>query len=171
MNKKIYIISYLLILLGLVALALNKMLDIDFITSNHFNIITISTVFAGFMFTSLGIIIGFNSNQAIRKFERISTMDKIYKNIIIGIIFSIISVCISLVLVIVKVDVLPETNSIKSVIGVVAIVLELYFLILTIVQFVIYVKHTYFAISVVRQDIKSKLPTKEDMEETLKQIK
>jgi hypothetical protein len=166
-NKKL-IILYLSVLLFLIIATLNNNLNFALISSNQFNFITVSTVFAGFLFTSLGIVAGLYSNIALKKFERISTMDRIYGNIILGIIFSLISVVFSLGIIFIKTD---EYNLLTNYISKWSNVAQIYFLILTIVQFSISVKYTYFAIKVVRSDIKKNLPDKEDMQETLKKIK
>lgn len=162
------IILYLLILLFLVILTFKNSLDFSLIGSNQFNLITVSTVFAGFLFTSLGIVAGLYSNSTLKKFERISTMDRIHGNIILGIIFSLISVIFSLGIIFIKID---PNNSWANYISKIANITQIYFLILTIVQFSISVRCTYFAIKVVRSDMKKSLPSKEDMQETLKKIK
>lgn len=51
--------------------------DFNIIAENQFNIMTMNTVFVGFLFISLGIIAGFSDNASIRKFERIKAMDNI----------------------------------------------------------------------------------------------
>ena len=50
-------------------------------------------------------------------------------------------------------------------------IFELFFLMLAIIYFSLSVKYTFFAISVVRADIKSKLPNQEDVRKILDKIK
>lgn len=171
MNMKCFkscIVKKMLLNLGVLIIILflhqKSLIDLDFISQNHFNFITVSSVFAGFLFTSLGLIVGFHSNNSIKKFERIDTMDRIYSNILLGIIFSIISIAIAILCLIVNVNVPKLVREI-------VLCLEINFLILTVVQFVISVKCTYFAINVVRQDVKKNLPSKDSMNETIKKIK
>lgn len=165
-SKKV-IILYLVVLLTLIIITLKGNLNLSTIEDNQFNLITVSTIFAGFLFTSLGIVAGFYSNEVIKKFERIPTMDKIHGNIIIGIIFSLISVILSLFMIFINFDDIFLGNEISKWIN----VLEVYFLILTIIQFSISVNCTYFVIKVVRSDIKKKLPKKEELDDILKKIK
>ncbi|MCX0397429.1 hypothetical protein QTH53_01930 [Clostridium perfringens] len=163
-NKKT-IILYIVILILLFIASNNNWLDLNIIKQNEFNFITINTVFAGFLFTSLGIMAGFTSNNALNKFERIKTMDSIYLNILLGISFSVISIIISICKIIFTFNI--TINWINNIVS----IIEIYFMILTIVQFVISVKCTYFAITVVRSDVKKNLPSKESIQETLKKIK
>lgn len=165
-SKKV-IILYLIVLLSLIIVTLKGNLNLNIIEDNQFNLITVSTIFAGFLFTSLGIVAGFYSNEVIKKFERIPTMDKIHGNIIIGIIFSLISVVLSLFIIFINLDNIFGGNEISKWIN----VLEVYFLILTVIQFSISVNCTYFVIKAVRLDIKKKLPKKEEIDEVLKKIK
>ncbi|NFI51680.1 hypothetical protein FDA52_01575 [Clostridium botulinum] len=166
-NSKL-IILYALILFTLVIGMCNGNINFELLDNNQFNLITVSTVFAGFLFTSLGIVAGLYSNSTLKKFERISTMDKIYGNIILGIIFSLISVIISLLIICIKVT---NDTSITTIVHKLANIVQIYFLFLTILQFVISVKCTYFAIKVVRYDIKKNLPSKTEMDEILSKIK
>ncbi|WP_288478082.1 hypothetical protein [uncultured Clostridium sp.] len=163
-NKKI-LFFYICVFIILFIASTNNYLDLNVIKNNEFNFITINTVFAGFLFTSLGIIAGFSSNSALNKFERIKTMDSIYLNIILGICFSLISIIISICKVIFIFDVtIIWINKLIDMI-------QIYFMFLTIIQFIISVKCTYFAISVVRLDIKKNFPSKESIKETLDKIK
>ncbi|MCR6516451.1 hypothetical protein M4I33_16465 [Clostridium sp. LY3-2] len=159
------IIIYLCVLILLFIASRENLLNLDVVKQNEFNFITINTVFAGFLFTALGIIAGLSSNGALNKFERIKTMDSIYLNILLGIIFSLVSIVISIGKLIFNIEI--DTFWIKDLFD----ILEVYFLILTIVQFVIAVKCTYFAINTVRNNIKKSFPSKESMQRTLNKIK
>lgn len=163
-NKKI-IGLYIVILILLFMASSNNCLNINVIRNNEFNFITINTVFAGFLFTSLGIMAGFTSNNALNKFERIKTIDSIYFNILLGISFSLISIIISICKIIFtfNINILWINNIVN--------IIEIYFMILTIIQFIVSVKCTYFAITVVRSDIKKNCPNKESIRKTLEKIK
>lgn len=162
---------YLLIFIFLVFIDSIGGLDLKIIADNQFNIITVNTVFAGFLFTSLGIIAGFSNNTAIRKFERIKTMDNIYNSILMGIVFSILSIAIGLIIVLFNFSFIIKSLYIYNVLKSIGYIFELFFLIMTIIYFSLSVKNTFFAISVVRLDIKSKLPNQENVQKILDRIK
>ncbi len=162
---------YLLILIILAFAYYKGALDLKLITENQFNIITVNTVFSGFLFTSLGIIAGFSNNTSIRKFERISTMDKIYKCILKGLIFSVLSSIVALIIALFDFNFIIGNRYIYNILKSIGYISELFFLAMTIIYFSFSVKNTFFAISVVRADIKSKIPNKEETQKILNKIK
>lgn len=162
---------YILVFIFLIFIAYIGGVDFNIIAENQFNIMTINTVFAGFLFTSLGIIAGFSDNASIRKFERIKTMDNIYNNILKGIIFSILSIVIGLIIVLFNFSFLIKNLFVYNILKSTGYIFELFFLMLAIIYFSLSVKYTFFAISVVRTDIKSKLPNQEDVRKILDKIK
>ena len=101
--------------------------DFNIIAENQFNIMTMNTVFAGFLFTSLGIIAGFSDNVSIRKFERIKTMDNIYNNILKGIIFSILSIVIGLIIVLFDFSFLMKNLFVYNILKSTGYIFELFF--------------------------------------------
>lgn len=62
-----------------------------FDSSNHINILTVNSIFAGFLFTSLGIIAGFMDKEKISNLDKNGYMDKYYNSIYLGLIFHIAS--------------------------------------------------------------------------------
>ncbi|EPY6430583.1 hypothetical protein ACWO41_001331 [Clostridium sporogenes] len=66
--------------------------DNNFNRGDHFNIITINSVLAGFLFTSLGIIVGGLGKEKIDRLERGGYLDKYYGAIYIAILFNIVSI-------------------------------------------------------------------------------
>lgn len=62
-----------------------------FDSRNHINILTVNSIFAGFLFTSLGIIAGFMDKEKISNLDKNGYMDKYYNSIYLGLIFHIIS--------------------------------------------------------------------------------
>ena len=169
--SKLIKLAYLFIFIFLVYISYKGGLDFDIIAENQFNIITVNTVFAGFLFTSLGIVAGFSNISSIRKFERIDTMDKIYNNILKGIIFSIVSIVIGIVIAIINFENIIKNTLIYNTLKSTSYICELFFLIMAIIYFCLSVKHTFFAISVVRMEIKSKLPNQKKVKEVLEKIK
>lgn len=68
----------------------------------HFNLLTISTVFSGFLFTSLGILIGFIDKANMPDLESAGFVGQYFNGILTGIALFLISVATSLVLIILK---------------------------------------------------------------------
>lgn len=66
----------------------------------HINILTINSIFAGFLFTSLGIMIGILDKERISRLDKAGYMDNYFNAIYIGLFFHVISILISLILVI-----------------------------------------------------------------------
>lgn len=161
------IILYIILLFLLVLLTIFNKINMEYLRGNEFNFITVSTIFAGFLFTALGILTGFYSNQSVKRFERIPTMDRIHTNIMLGIIFSIISVVFSISIVLISFGDGYWGQKFFNVFS----IIETYFLLLTIIQFSISVKNIYFILTVVRSEIKKKLPPKEEVDNVLKKIK
>lgn len=62
-----------------------------FNSNNHINILTVNSIFAGFLFTSLGIIAGFMDKEKISNLDKNGYMDKYYNSIYLGLIFHITS--------------------------------------------------------------------------------
>lgn len=59
--------------------------------SSHINILTVNSIFAGFLFTSLGIIVGFMDKEKISNLDKNGYMDKYYNSIYLGLILHILS--------------------------------------------------------------------------------
>ena len=75
------------------------------------NIITINSVFAGFMFTSLSMLISVISTDTVRRLERASLMDEIYINILCGIYCGLASIGIALSVIFILPNVITYVNS------------------------------------------------------------
>lgn len=67
----------------------------NFNNQHHINILTVNSIFAGFLFTSLGIIAGFMDKDRIANLDKNGYMDKYYNSIYIGLIFHIASAVLS----------------------------------------------------------------------------
>lgn len=64
-------------------------------TSYHLSLLTINSIFAGFLFTSLGIMAGIADKKSLLSLEKGGYMDKYYNSIYVGLFFNIISIVIS----------------------------------------------------------------------------
>lgn len=74
-----------------------RITEIDELTNLYTTFITISTVFAGFSFTALGLLLGLSSETLIQKISNTSIVIKKIQNIIFSIVFFVISSVLSLV--------------------------------------------------------------------------
>ena len=84
MNKLFNYIPLIVIVISLILIdnfgLLNLSPLIKNINDNLFNIITVNSVFAGFLFTSITFFVGVSNTKTIVVFERIGYMQKIYDN-------------------------------------------------------------------------------------------
>lgn len=74
----------------------NKIFEIEINNEFNSNIINVSAVLAGFLFTSLGIIISLPQNKFIEQLRLVGYMDVIYKAMFLGIIFLISTLILGL---------------------------------------------------------------------------
>lgn len=144
------------------------------------NIITINSVFAGFMFTSLSILIGVLSSDTIKRLEKASLMEEIYKNIFCGIYCSLLSIVFSLVAIFIGPNVLSYLSLQKqsvlngSLINIVTSVipfLMIYTLILSILCFLGSVIDVKFIIKDLRKRLNKGSISEESKREVLKKIR
>ena len=120
-----------LIITIIITFFVTQKLSLDFVKTSHFNIIIVNTVFIGFLFTSLYILLGFLNERIIQFFQEAGAMKNVYKNIESGIGSSLISIIFSLINLIV-VDTIKNFDIIVNFMyG-----LELLFLIITIYYFI-----------------------------------
>lgn len=71
----------------------------NFDRGDHFNIITINSVLAGFLFTGLGIIIGGLGKEKIDRLQKGGYLDKYYFAIYTAIFFNIISIIAGIIII------------------------------------------------------------------------
>lgn len=67
--------------------------------SFHISLLTINSVFSGFLFTSLGIMVSIADKERISVLDKAGYMDNYYNSIYLGIIFHVISAVIALILI------------------------------------------------------------------------
>lgn len=70
-------------------------------TDFHVKILTINSIFAGFLFTSLGIMISILDQKRITRLDKAGYMDNYFNGIYIGLFFHVLSIIISLMLIII----------------------------------------------------------------------
>lgn len=74
----------------------NIIASVNITTDLHFNILTINSIFAGFLFTSLGIMVSLSDKPRISKLDIGGYMDNYYNAIYTGLFFHIFSTLIAL---------------------------------------------------------------------------
>ncbi|MEG0857919.1 MAG: hypothetical protein RSG52_15750 [Terrisporobacter sp.] len=72
-------------------------LDFSFVGDNHFNFITVASVLAGLLFTSLSMMMGFLNNEIMRIFERADLLKDVYSRMILSINLDIFFIIFSLI--------------------------------------------------------------------------
>ena len=103
-KKKVMIVIIHSVLLLIIAI-INTQISfitiptIDNMTERQIDYITISTVFAGFSFTALGLLLGFSSEKLIEKIKNTDIIMQKLGRIILSIVFFSLSVAISLIFV------------------------------------------------------------------------
>jgi|GEM_PF-4107796 len=150
-------------------------IGINIVSANHFNLITINTVFAGFLFTSLALVVSLANDKSIVRLERGDIMNSIYKNISLGIVYSVISIGISFFNMLINPPLLNKYGETYLFVNEMLLYfmpgLELYFLFLTMFAFIMAVRDIKFVIVVVRNKIRSEFPSTEEVKKTLDRIK
>jgi hypothetical protein len=85
-----------IILILIINAVMSVIIRTDFVKSSHFNLITVNSVFIGFLFTSLSMLMGFLKEEIVQFFEAAGALKKVYNNIEKGILFSLSSIGIAL---------------------------------------------------------------------------
>lgn len=103
-KKKVTIVVTYSILLFIVAelnnkLGIIKIPELKDMASRQIDYITISTVFAGFSFTALGLLLGLSSEKLIEKIKNTNIIMHKVRRIICSIVFLILSVVVSMLFV------------------------------------------------------------------------
>lgn len=86
-------ILLLIILILLMIYGVSKdLFNVDGMNSvKHIDLLTINTIFIGFLFTTLGVLVGFLGNAKIANTDRSGYMDEYYNTIYFGLFFFLIS--------------------------------------------------------------------------------
>ncbi len=84
------------VLILIVSIVISLISNVNFVRSNHFNLITVNSVLIGFLFTSFSILLTLLSEEIIQIFEGAGALKKVYLNLTNGIKYSLMSISISL---------------------------------------------------------------------------
>ncbi|KAB2334274.1 hypothetical protein [Bacillus mesophilum] len=68
----------------------------------HQNLLTVNTIFLGFLFTALGIMVGFADKKLIKALDQAGYMDNYYNSIYFGLFFHGVSTVISTIAVVIS---------------------------------------------------------------------
>ncbi|EKS4344867.1 hypothetical protein QB607_002863 [Clostridium botulinum] len=131
---------------------LSIFLNVSIIKEHHFDLITVNSIFSGFLFTSLTILLGFNDEEIIELLEKGDYLDSIYKNITQGLTFSIISIIISIL----NLAIFESYNHFLKVLKYLYSA-EMFFLIVTVVKFIFAIIDLSFLINSIRDYRKKKI--------------
>lgn len=105
-NRSNIFLLIVLIILAYLSFHFDVFQTLNMETDFHIKILTINSVFAGFLFTSLGIMISILDKERITRLDNAGYMDNYFNAIYIGLFFHILSIAMSLLLIIVpKADV------------------------------------------------------------------
>lgn len=141
-------------------------------TDIHFNLITVNSIFAGFLFSALSLIIGLANSKTVIRMERAGFMSDIYKNIVNGIVFSLCSITVSLVNIFITPCIINQCKIyfLVQVFKYFLPSIELTLLITAIECFILAVIDMTFIIKSVRRKMLNDLPNREEIKKTLDKI-
>lgn len=63
----------------------------------HLNLLTVNSVFLGFLFTGLGMMVGFADKKSVKSLNTAGYMDNYYNSIYLGLFFLIISTIVTII--------------------------------------------------------------------------
>lgn len=105
----------------------------DNINEYQFDVITINSIFAGFLFTGLSIILGMSNTKSVQALIKANRIQKIYISLFVGICVNLLSIifCIMIILSFSLIDTtfLIQAEIVMIVIGVEALVVSLVYLV------------------------------------------
>lgn len=95
-RNKWNIVVFLLVIIVSILSFKYKIIETENIDKDfHFNILTINSLFAGFLYTSLGIMASIMDKERIARLDKAGYMDNYYNGIYMGLFFHIISIIIA----------------------------------------------------------------------------
>ncbi len=101
MNKKT-LVPYIVYLVIFVIFCIIRFVSIDessilLNTSYYFDLISVSSILGGFMFTALSILISISYSDVVKMLEESGHMDSIYFNITFGLIMAFLTIILSII--------------------------------------------------------------------------
>ncbi|EGO87444.1 hypothetical protein G8S49_01610 [Clostridium botulinum C] len=113
---------------------LSLVTNVESIKVNHFNLITANSVLTGFLLTSLSMLLGFLNETIIQFFEEAGALKRVYDNIENGIVYSLGSITMSIINVIISEKYITNKIVINYLysLEIMLLVITLYYLFITI---------------------------------------
>lgn len=162
----IFVPALLLIVITLFSFLFKfELLKLDMDSSFHFSLITINSIFAGFLYTNYSLLLGLSDNEVVKKLKNSTLIEKRNKHILSGILSAVISVIAGLVIVIIQFD----TKSIpQKYVKDFLVELELLYMALSIIFFLLSIKEIHVLIQAINSSNHKK--TDEELDEIRKNI-
>ncbi|REJ18657.1 MAG: hypothetical protein C6W57_03350 [Caldibacillus debilis] len=108
-NKYNIIITAVYILLSITLYRIG-ILNVNTVSTNfHQDLLTVNSIFIGFLFTGLGLMVGFSDKRVIQDLDEAGYMDNYYNSIYFGLFFHMISTILSTLGVVFGGEILPPT--------------------------------------------------------------
>ena len=166
MKKYLFGIMFCFPLLILIVFSFKGIVDLSVVDDHHFDLITVNSIFGGFLFSGLSAILGLGASKTIRTLAKIDSLNKVYRYITSGIMCSIFSICFSLtgILFIVKDITVGKYTISNYFISDTIRLFEIYFLIMTIVLFISSAKYLLIIVRQSSKEIQKEVGYKEKYE-------
>ena len=145
-----------LAVLGLQVLCL---IDLSVINEYHFDVITVNSIFAGFLFTSLSLVLGLGKDPVAMRLERMKALPAICNIIFTGIISSFVSIGCALINIFTNNRFSNEIN-----------IIQVSSLIVTTILFMWSVYYVKIMIGAIRKDIRKKIPSQDIVKQAIQKI-
>lgn len=131
----------------------------------HFSIITINSIFAGFLYTNYSLLLGLSDSELIKRLKSSSLIEKRNRHILSGILSAVISVIVGLIIVVLELDLKVVAQKRINDFFVEA---ELLYMALAILFFLLSIKEIHVLIRTVNESQNKK--SKEELEEIKKNM-
>lgn len=131
----------------------------------HFSLVTINSIFAGFLYTNYSLLLGLSDNEVIKRLKNSTLIEKRNKHILSGILSAVISVIVGLIIVIIDLDV---KSTPQKYVNDFLVEIELLYMALSIIFFLLSIKEIHVLIHAVNKS--DKKMTDEQLEEIKKNI-
>lgn len=178
MKKKTMVRKYLIVIPSLLTLALSflskftgfTLFNIPTESSFHFNLITINSIFAGFLYTNYSLLLSLADKELIKKLQNTSIIDKRNSHILNGILCSIISIVAGMVIAIFwgSTDGAPSAQNTDGFATILCKNAEIIFMVFSLALFLLSIKEIHILIKAVNKN-KDKL-SEQQIEELKEKI-
>jgi len=141
-------------------------------TELYWNIINFSALLAGFMFTTLGVIMGVTISDTIakivKKFEKTSILDHMFLNIVVGVVSCLVTIVFFLVIILSSAKLQGKFSGTTSQFTIAVITTLIFY---SLICFLKSITDFWFLIKIIGKEILSKRMSEDSINEVLKKIK